>query len=153
MSLTERPCIRLAEHADIPSAAALLAKLFALESQFAPDIEKQKLGLKMIMDNPGAGRVYVAESGGALIGIINLQFSVSTYLGAVTVHIDDLFVDAAGRGRGVGKALLDAAERTAREIGAARITVNIDNVNTPAFDFYRRLGFADMNMSRWQKPV
>jgi ribosomal protein S18 acetylase RimI-like enzyme len=45
------------------------------------------------------------------------------------------------RGRGLGRALLDAAIRSAREAGCLRITLLTDATNATAMRFYGATGF------------
>jgi ribosomal protein S18 acetylase RimI-like enzyme len=53
--------------------------------------------------------------------------------------VDYLWVDESQRGRGLGTALLDAAERAARERGCALLRVDSHSFQAP--DFYRRRGY------------
>lgn len=56
------------------------------------------------------------------------------------LHIRLLWVNADRRGGGAGSALLDAAERTARERGLTGLLTDTSSFQAPAF--YRRHGFA-----------
>ena len=53
----------------------------------------------------------------------------------------DLRVRPEARGRGVGTALVRAAERWCAEHGARWLEVETQNINAPACRFYERLGF------------
>jgi ribosomal protein S18 acetylase RimI-like enzyme len=55
--------------------------------------------------------------------------------------LHDLYVDSSCRGRGVGRALLEAARTAARTDGAHCLWLETQNVNGPAIAFYRRMGF------------
>jgi ribosomal protein S18 acetylase RimI-like enzyme len=56
------------------------------------------------------------------------------------VLMNDLFVVEAARGRGVGRALIDAAAASARERGAARLVWSTAPDNTTAQGLYDRTG-------------
>lgn len=53
-----------------------------------------------------------------------------------------------GRGRRWGRALLVKAEQLARQAGAERITLAVDQANIPAVGLYRRYGFAPRHQRR-----
>jgi GNAT superfamily N-acetyltransferase len=52
-----------------------------------------------------------------------------------------LYVTAARRGEGIGRALLARVEAHGRRLGACRIWVETSNVNVPGIAAYARLGY------------
>ncbi|MBP2020035.1 ribosomal protein S18 acetylase RimI-like enzyme [Symbiobacterium terraclitae] len=67
-------------------------------------------------------------------------------VGAATFRIEGaecelLSLNASGRGRGVGTALLRAVEAAAREAGCGRVWLITSNDNLDALRFYRRRGY------------
>jgi len=57
------------------------------------------------------------------------------------VEISGLIVDERVRGAGVGRALVSAAERWARDLGVHAVRVRSNAVRVEAHAFYERLGF------------
>ncbi|MFS8639746.1 MAG: GNAT family N-acetyltransferase [Symbiobacteriaceae bacterium] len=57
------------------------------------------------------------------------------------VHLWHLYVAPERRGLGIGRALVEQALAHARRLGARALYVETQNVNYPAIQFYRRLGF------------
>ena len=57
-----------------------------------------------------------------------------------TLYIDDLCVDAAQRGRGVGRALFEFAKAFAKRSGCYNLTLNVWACNASAMRFYERCG-------------
>lgn len=139
--------VRAATAADLPAMISLLAHLFEQEVDFSPDAAAQRRGLNLILDNPSAGRLLVAEREGRVVGMLNLLYTVSTALGGPVGILEDMIVapDARSFG-GIGRALLDAAIRRAREDGALRITLLTDAGNDGAQRFYERAGFTKSDM-------
>jgi GNAT superfamily N-acetyltransferase len=86
----------------------------------------------------------VAEPVGALscepIGFALFFTSFSTFLGRRGLWLEDLYVQPAWRGRGVGEALLRRGARLAVERGCGRYEWSVLDWNEPAIGFYRRLG-------------
>jgi GNAT superfamily N-acetyltransferase len=62
-----------------------------------------------------------AYSDGTLIGIVHYLFHRSFWSIANYCYLQDLFVAEAARGKGAGRALIQAVETAAREAGAGRV--------------------------------
>jgi GNAT superfamily N-acetyltransferase len=75
-----------------------------------------------------------------------LAFTVySTFAGRRCLWLEDLFVEPAARGHGVGKALLVRLAQIAVERGCARLEWNVLDWNEPAIGFYQGLGAVPMD--------
>jgi ribosomal protein S18 acetylase RimI-like enzyme len=55
--------------------------------------------------------------------------------------VEDVFVDASARGKGVARALLDFATERARERGCRRMELDVNEANGPALALYESFGF------------
>ena len=120
----------------------LLGILFAQEADFTPDPSKQAAALRQILANPDAGTLLVARQGsGAVIGMVSLLYLISTACGGRVALLEDLVVDPALRGGGIGQRLLAAAIAQAEAVGCRRITLLTDRDNHAAQRFYARAGF------------
>lgn len=139
--MAPRTRIRPAEAADLGAMVRLLGLLFSLESDFRPDARRQRRGLLAMLSEPGRRRVLVAERAGAVVGMVTLQLVVSTAEGGLSGLLEDMVVDEAARGEGIGRRLLRAAERWGREAGATRFQLLADSGNGPALAFYARMGW------------
>lgn len=87
---------------------------------------------------------------GAIVGTLTLVvFRVPTGMRA---WIEDVVVDDAARGRGIGEALTQAAIRLAADKGARSIELTSRPSREAANRLYRRLGFAirETNLYRYQ---
>ena len=59
----------------------------------------------------------------------------------LTLYIDDICVDKAARGSGVGTALFEYVRAFAKEQGVYNLTLNVWDKNDAAFAFYQKCGF------------
>jgi GNAT superfamily N-acetyltransferase len=143
--------IDFAAAADLPQLADLLAELFTLESDFKPDREKQLRGLRLILDNPALGRLFVLRDGERVLGMANALITVSTAEGARVLLLEDVIVRVEQRGNGLGKRLVEHVLAWATAQGFTRVTLLADMENKAALDFYRKLGFADSHMRVMRK--
>ena len=138
--------IDFATEDDIPQLADLLAELFTLESDFQPERDKQLRGLRLILDNPALGRLFVLRVEGAVAGMANALITVSTAEGGRVLLLEDVIVSRAHRGNGLGQQLVRHVLAWARDAGMLRVTLLTDSDNRPALNLYSRLGFCLSNM-------
>ena len=83
----------------------------------------------------------VAEGTTGLHGYAALCPQMQLQFGARGMDLHHLFVCDTARGKGLGRALVQAAMEHARGQGCAYVTVGTDQQNRRAQAFYRRAGF------------
>ena len=81
----------------------------------------------------------VAESDGRLIGLTHYLFHRSTTAIAPSCYLQDLFTSAEARGKGVGRALIEAVYDRAREAGCGRVYWQTHETNATAQLLYDRI--------------
>ena len=109
MGEKEHVVIEPATEADLDELSGMLGELFAQEGDFRPDKEKQLSGLRLIFEQPSRGRVFVLRQNGAIVGMINLLFTISTAEGGFVILLEDLVVNKKYQGKGYGRKLLEHA--------------------------------------------
>jgi len=137
----------LAEVTD--EAVDAFARLLPQLSTSAGRVDRD--GLDRVVTGP-ASTVLVARSDGAIVGTLTLV--VVALLTGVRAHIEDVVVDSAARGRGVGAALTSAAVELARRRGARSVELTSRPSRDAANRLYPRLGFQlrDTNVYRHELP-
>ncbi|HEV2992557.1 MAG TPA: GNAT family N-acetyltransferase [Candidatus Angelobacter sp.] len=113
--------------------------------------EQVRQSLRELLASPSAGRAFLICKDGLCIGYLVLSFDFSMEYGGKNGWIDELFVQREFRGQGVGSRAMDFAVKTARELGAKVLHLEVSREN-PAIDLYRRLGFEDHGrylLSKW----
>src|SRR5271165_965090 len=83
---------------DLSLLAELLMELFGQEPNFRPDYNNQMRGLRLILEQPSRGRIFVLRSANKIIGMINLLFTISTAEGVFVILLEDLIVARHFRG-------------------------------------------------------
>ena len=94
--------------------------------------------LKAIRRHPNAA-VFVAEMNGGIVG----RLSVARDPHPASEHVADLglMVARGSRRRGVGRALMEAAEEWARGVGVRKLELHVFPHNEPALALYESLGY------------
>jgi GNAT superfamily N-acetyltransferase len=131
---------------DLNELTELLFELFTQEADFTPNREKQLRGLRLILEQPSRGRIFVIRNERMIIGMINLLITISTAEGGFVLLLEDLVIHRDYRGRGYGSRLLKHAMEFARNKKFLRITLLTDNPES-ALGFYRKHGFVESTMS------
>ncbi len=131
--------IRRGEQRDMSSVLKLVTELAVFE--------KEPNAVKIIVDdllsngfreNP-AFYTFVAEHEGVIIGMALYYNRFSTWEGP-SMHLEDLIVTKAFRGKGIGKTLYDKVLEDALENGIKRVEWVVLDWNTPAIEFYKSTG-------------
>jgi GNAT superfamily N-acetyltransferase len=78
----------------------------------------------------------VAEHEGRLLGLAHYLFHRNTIQIEPSCYLQDLFTDAAVRGSGVGRALIEAVYRQATEAGCTRVYWHTHETNATAMRLY-----------------
>ncbi len=82
----------------------------------------------------------VADVDGDTAGMALFYYTVNTFKLRPNIFLEDLFVEPAHRGSGVGLSLMRHLARRAVAESCGRIEWRVLNWNQPSIDFYRRLG-------------
>lgn len=138
---------------DLPQLADLLAELFSQERDFFPERDKQLRGLRLILDNPDMGRLFVLRDGIQVIGMVNALITISTAEGGPVLMLEDIILAGEYRRRGLGRKLIDHVLAWAALNKMLRVTLLVDGDNHAALAFYENLGFCPSQMRVLRKPL
>ncbi|MDE2900251.1 MAG: GNAT family N-acetyltransferase [Chloroflexota bacterium] len=131
--------IRDANHGDVPALLRLLGQLDPPAE--APDEPAARAALDAIARHPGM-RLVVAETDGEVVGSVVLAVLPNlTHHAQPWAQLENLIVDEAYRGQGVGRALTQWCEATARAEGCYKLQFQSRNHRKASHRFYRRLGY------------
>jgi GNAT superfamily N-acetyltransferase len=132
--------IRKATAAD----AALIVEMIRELAEFEHELEQvDATPQDLLRDGFSTNRrfhAFVAEWDGQPAAYALYFFTYSTWAGRPSLFVEDLFVRAQFRGKGIGKALLQRMAVIAREQNCYGMRWEVLNWNAPAIDFYRSLG-------------
>lgn len=132
--------IRKATAADAPLLKVMIRELAEFERELDQvDITAEDL----LRDGFGSSprfHALVAEWGGQTAAYALYFFTYSTWAGRPCLFVEDLFVRAEFRRKGIGEALLKHMAVVALEQNCYGMSWEVLNWNTSAIDFYRSVG-------------
>ena len=129
--------------ADLESLLTMMRQMQADDPWSEPFHESTvRANLTELLQKPDYGAIYLVREEAALIGYLVICFDYSLEYRGKGAWIDELFVEAAHRGKGIGTQLLDLAETASREHSAKFLHLEVTHGN-PALELYRRRGFLD----------
>nr|WP_294696775.1 GNAT family N-acetyltransferase [uncultured Friedmanniella sp.] len=140
------PALRPARPCDVDRIHQLVLDLAAYE-RAADQVQSTPEQLRQALFGPApAVHALVAEApSGSVVGFALYFLNFSTWQGVHGLYLEDLYVEPAHRGSGLGKALLQALAEIAVERGYARFEWSVLDWNSPSIEFYRRLGAVAMD--------
>ena len=126
---------------DLPGLVDMLVELFDLEADFVPDRQKQEDGLRLLLEQPSRGRIFVLRNDHSLIGMVNTLTTISTAEGGFVMILEDFFILPAHRSQGFGHLMLDYVVNYAKKKNFKRITLLTDKLSEESQRFFQKNGF------------
>lgn len=136
MMLTLRPATR----DDVPVLLAFIRELATYEKKRHKCLTTEEDLLRDGFGPQQKFRSLIAEWDGEAAGYAVFFYFYSTFQGRPALFLEDLYVPDRFRGKGIGKALLAAVAKLAIEENCFGMRWEVLDWNTPAIEFYKRLG-------------
>jgi len=133
--------VRLAGLEDAADVTRLIAGFRDWLTASVPTATQILASVERLIADPNT-EFLLADAGGPPSGVCQLRYRHSVWTGTPDCWLEDLFVEEHARGRGVGRALVDAALDAARARGAERIELDTNETNLGAIALYERAGFS-----------
>ena len=132
--------LRPAQPQDVPALVGLITELAEFEQlTHLLKVTPEALQPHLFGERPAA-EAWVAEMEGRAVGFALFFTNFSTFLGQPGLYLEDLYVQPAFRGLGIGKALLNRLGALAVERGHGRFEWSVLDWNEHAIRFYERMG-------------
>jgi ribosomal protein S18 acetylase RimI-like enzyme len=132
--------VRLAEVADADAAGRLLHDFNTEYDDFTPGPEALAERLRFLLTS---GEATVLLGGAGPDGLAVLRFRPALWTETLDCYLEELYVVPDRRGRGLGRALMEAAMELARARGAARMDLGTGDDDVAARALYEKLGFSN----------
>lgn len=135
-----RLALRDAGEADLPLVVRYVRALAEYERLADQAVATEAEFRRFLFGEPRRAEALIAEADGAPAGFAVWFYSFSTFLGRPSLYVEDVFVEPAARGRGIGRAIFRDLARRALAAGCGRMEWSVLDWNAPSIAFYRTLG-------------
>ncbi|HEY1084300.1 MAG TPA: GNAT family N-acetyltransferase [Prosthecobacter sp.] len=132
--------IRPASPADVPLLLRLIRELADYEKLTHEVVATEEQLQQTLFGPQPCAEALIGTVGDQPAGFALYFQNYSTFLAKPGLYLEDLFVQPAHRGAGLGKALITTVARIAHERGCGRFEWTVLDWNTPAIRFYESLG-------------
>lgn len=146
--------IRRAKEKDCEKILDLLSQVLEVHANIRPDVfipgttKYSKAELLEIMKDEKRPVYVYADDADRVLGyafcVLTEQPKSENMIPFTSLYIDDLCVDAAGRGKGIATALFEHVKAEARRLGCREVTLNVWEGNDNAKKFYENRGMKPM---------
>ena len=137
--------IRYAEAEDSEHILQLIMEIAEYE-KMTDEVETTAENLKKWLFGPHpAAECLIAEVDNRPVGYALFFTNFSTFKGIPGIYLEDLYVQEAYRGRGIGNALFVRVAKITNERDYGRMEWCVLNWNKPAIDFYHEHGAIAMD--------
>ncbi len=134
-----------AAKSDIPLILSFIRKLAEYEKLSHLVVATEENIREHVFGSNPVAEVLLAYWAEEAVGFALYFRNFSTFLGQAGIYLEDLFVEPAHRGKGIGKALLKRLAEIAVERGYGRLEWSVLDWNKPSIEFYRSLGAVPMD--------
>jgi GNAT superfamily N-acetyltransferase len=132
--------LRSATESDIPDVLRLVRGLAEYEKLTQYMTATEADFARLLFGPRALGHAALAEVGAHPVGVALWYFTLNTFAGRAVLFVEDVFVEPAHRGSGIGLALFRHMARIALTEGCQRMEWSVLDWNAPSIEFYRRIG-------------
>jgi GNAT superfamily N-acetyltransferase len=137
------PHVRLALPRDAEAVARLMAAFRDHIGLRDPSDAELRTGVERLLGDPDTEFLLAARADDATAaGVAQLRFRYGIWRAGGDCLLEDLFVDDAARGAGLGRALVEATLARARARGCRRVELDVNEANETAQRLYGSFGFS-----------
>jgi ribosomal protein S18 acetylase RimI-like enzyme len=132
--------LHLAKPEDLDRLVPLVAAFHAEEGISQDETTRRKALLPLLEGSP-LGAIYIIGPTRAPVGYLGLPFGWSGEFGGMDAFVDEWFIRAAVRGRGMGSETLLTLSKLLGQAGVRALHLEVDRENESAKRLYTRTGF------------
>jgi GNAT superfamily N-acetyltransferase len=130
--------VRPASPEEAPVVAAAARALLRELDATPPAPEAMEAAARALIANPDAGAVFLADAGGAIVGMLAASWQIAIHVPGRYGIVQDLWVHREWRSQAIGQGLVEALVTVARRRDVARIEVGVPRDGWPQLEATRR---------------
>jgi GNAT superfamily N-acetyltransferase len=145
---------KTAAPADTETLVGMMRDFYEVDHMaFSEQVARE--ALLELMAKDWLGRLWLINDGGEVVGYVALTFCFSLEFGGRAAIIDELYLKASHRRKGLGLKALAFVEEFCLRLGVRALHLEVDRRNHNAQALYQKFGFEDRNnfyLSKWLLP-
>lgn len=149
--------LELAVESDREAVNAMALQVHAMHVSWRPDIYEMVVQLypqERFQEAVKERQLYVAKLGGVTVGYVLLKLRSYDWPGMVrrkVMLVDEICVEEAYRGHGIGKAMMEDVHALAKAFGCSDLQLGVYPQNDGAVAFYQNCGFTIRSIEMQRK--
>ncbi len=141
MTLHPEITLELAGPAQLEELLPLVAAYHAFE-EVETSAEQRRDSVGKLLNDKNLGEIWLVRKVDSLIGYIAICYSYSIEFGGRDAFVDEFYIEAAERGKGMGRKVLMEVSALLRERDIVALHLEVDRTNERAKSAYARAGFS-----------
>ncbi len=134
------PSFRIATDDDVERILAFMRDFYAIDA-YPFDEHLARAVLTDLIHTPAFGRVWLIQVDETPVGYLVVTLGYSLEYHGRTALIDELYIQADQRGKGIGTHVMAFVEDACRELGAQAMYLEVERGNIAGQRLYRKAGF------------
>lgn len=127
---------------DIDTAVEMMREFYAIDG-YPIDIERSKALFWQFIGNENLGKSWLIYDENEAVGYMILTFVFSFEYGGTIAFVDELYISAQARGKGLGKSSIEFIKEEARKLSLKLLYLEVEHHNSNAQKLYLSAGFTE----------
>ena len=132
--------VELAGPTQLEELLPLVAAYHAFE-EVGSSLEQRRSSVTKLLQDKRLGEIWLIRKLDGLIGYIAVCYSYSIEFGGCDAFVDEFYIEAAERGKGMGRKVLMEVSALLRERDIVALHLEVDGTNERAKSIYAKVGF------------
>ena len=142
-----------AEPSDLPVLMRFMQEFHEFDHTEPFDNAPATLAMETVISDERVGLVWLIKSSGEDVGYIVLTLHYRLELRGTCANLDELFINEANRGQGIGLKAMKFLEDTCKECGVAALQLEVKKDNPEAASLYEKVGFEKLDRDFMLKDI
>ncbi len=133
---------KIAARADVGLLVGFMREFYEHEN-LPFDEPAARQAMEKILQDHALGRVWRIQDGEQAIGYVVLTLGYSLEYHGRDAFIDEIYLRASHRGKGIGAQIIQFVEDVCRNLEVQALHLEVERANTKVQVFYHKVGFED----------
>ncbi len=142
-----------AEPSDLPVLMRFMQEFHEFDHTEPFDKAPAKMAMETVISNERVGLVWLIKSSGEDVGYIVLTLHYRLESRGTCANLDELFINEANRGQGIGRKAMEFLEDTCKERGVEALQLEVKKDNPEAASLYEKVGFEKLDRDFMLKDI